>query len=203
MHGWMLIFVTWLFGNIFLLFQSCPYDYQTNGARVHITGIVGILALIPRLQLPPLELGYNLLKYFIDLVIEEGILLSLVISSWFYTSSYIAMITVLLTSWIFLYRILHLFKISFIGSFEGWISILTIKYTINMWENRGYNFVCMSLSEVLTDRLSVTVEMSSLFDMMVRFFCMVMTGGVAMDRGEGWLSTSNMFLTRVGVGDFF
>ena len=72
-----------------------------------------------------------------------------------------------------------------------------------MWENRGYNFVCMSLSEVLTDRLSVTVEMSSLFDMMVRFFCMVMTGGVAMDRGEGWLSTSNMFLTRVGVGDFF
>ena len=37
------IFVTRLFGDIFRLFQSCPFDYQTNGARVFATGIVGIL----------------------------------------------------------------------------------------------------------------------------------------------------------------
>ena len=37
------ILVTRLFSNIIRLFQSCPYDYQTNGARVHATGIVGIL----------------------------------------------------------------------------------------------------------------------------------------------------------------
>ena len=37
------IYVTRLFGVIFRLFQSCPYDYQTNGARVRATGIVGIL----------------------------------------------------------------------------------------------------------------------------------------------------------------
>ena len=36
-------YVTRLFGVIFRPFQSCPYDYQTNGARVHATGIVGIL----------------------------------------------------------------------------------------------------------------------------------------------------------------
>ena len=160
MHGCMKYLRHTTICVIFRLFQSCPYDYQTNGARVHITGIVGILALIPRLQLPPLELGYNLLKYFIDLVIEEGISLSLVISSWFSTSLYIAMITVLLTSWIFLNWILHLFKISWIGSFGGWTSILTLKYTINLWENRRYNFVCMSLPEVLPDHLSVAVEVS-------------------------------------------
>ena len=43
MHGWMRIFVTRLFGDLFRLFQSCPHDYQTNGARVRATGIVGIL----------------------------------------------------------------------------------------------------------------------------------------------------------------
>ena len=37
------IFVTRLFGDIFRLFQSCPYDYQNNGARICATGIVGIL----------------------------------------------------------------------------------------------------------------------------------------------------------------
>ena len=37
------IYVTRLFGVIFRLFQSCPYDYQANGARVRATGIVGIL----------------------------------------------------------------------------------------------------------------------------------------------------------------
>ena len=37
------IYVTRLFGVIFRLFQSFPYDYQTNGARVRATGIVGIL----------------------------------------------------------------------------------------------------------------------------------------------------------------
>ena len=39
------IYVTRLFGVIFRLFQSCPYDYQTNGARIRATGIVGILKL--------------------------------------------------------------------------------------------------------------------------------------------------------------
>ena len=34
------IFVTRLFGVIFRLFQSCLYDYQTNGARVRATCIV-------------------------------------------------------------------------------------------------------------------------------------------------------------------
>ena len=37
------IYVTRLFGVIFHLFQSGPYDYHTNGARVRATGIVGIL----------------------------------------------------------------------------------------------------------------------------------------------------------------
>ena len=41
------IFVTRIFGDIFRLFQSCPYDYQTIGARVRATGIVGILTLPP------------------------------------------------------------------------------------------------------------------------------------------------------------
>ena len=35
--------IIWLFGVIFRLFQSCPYDYQTNDARIRVTGIVGIL----------------------------------------------------------------------------------------------------------------------------------------------------------------
>ena len=39
-------YVTRLFGVLFRLFQSCPYDYQTNGARVCATGIVGILTLV-------------------------------------------------------------------------------------------------------------------------------------------------------------
>ena len=43
MHGWTRIFVTRLFGDLFRLFQSCPCNYQTNGARVRATGIVGIL----------------------------------------------------------------------------------------------------------------------------------------------------------------
>ena len=42
----MRIFVTRLYGNLFRLFQSCPYDYHTNGARVCATGVVGILTLI-------------------------------------------------------------------------------------------------------------------------------------------------------------
>ena len=37
------IFVTRIFGDIFRLFQSCACDYQTNGARVRATDIVGIL----------------------------------------------------------------------------------------------------------------------------------------------------------------
>ena len=37
------IFVTRLFGDLFRLFQSCPYDFQNNGARVRAAGIVGIL----------------------------------------------------------------------------------------------------------------------------------------------------------------
>ena len=43
MHGLIRIFVTRLFGDLFCLFQSCPCDYQTNGARVRVTGIVVIL----------------------------------------------------------------------------------------------------------------------------------------------------------------
>ena len=39
------IYVTRLFGVIFRLFQYYPYNYQTNGARVRATGIVGILTL--------------------------------------------------------------------------------------------------------------------------------------------------------------
>ena len=42
MHGWMQIFVTRLFGDLFCLFQSSLYNYQTNGAYVCVTGIVGI-----------------------------------------------------------------------------------------------------------------------------------------------------------------
>ena len=43
MRGWIQIFVTRLFGDLFRLFQSCPCDYQTNGERVRATGILGIL----------------------------------------------------------------------------------------------------------------------------------------------------------------
>ena len=43
MHGWIQIFVTRLFGDIFRLFQSCLCNYQTNGLRVRTTGILGIL----------------------------------------------------------------------------------------------------------------------------------------------------------------
>ena len=37
------IFITRLFGDLFRMFQSCPYNYQTNGARVRATIIVGII----------------------------------------------------------------------------------------------------------------------------------------------------------------
>ena len=39
-------YVTRLFGVIFRPFQSCPYDYQNNCARVRATSIVGILTII-------------------------------------------------------------------------------------------------------------------------------------------------------------
>ena len=43
MHGWIWIFVTRLFVDLFRLFQYCSCNYHTNGARVRATGIVGIL----------------------------------------------------------------------------------------------------------------------------------------------------------------
>ena len=43
MHGWIWIFVTRLFGDLFRLFQSCLRNYHINGARVRVTGIVEIL----------------------------------------------------------------------------------------------------------------------------------------------------------------
>ena len=42
MHSWIWIFVTGLFSDLFCLFHSYPWDYQTNGARVRATGIVVI-----------------------------------------------------------------------------------------------------------------------------------------------------------------
>ena len=56
------IFVTRVFGDIFRLFQSCPYDYQTTGARIHATGIVRILTrIVGSLPVPVAEVAKSYL----------------------------------------------------------------------------------------------------------------------------------------------
>ena len=46
MHGWIRIFVTRLFGDLFRLFQSCPCDYQTNGARDGYCGNINRVTIV-------------------------------------------------------------------------------------------------------------------------------------------------------------
>ena len=55
---------------------------------------------------------------------------------------------------------------------------------------------------VLPECLSVAVDALYLFDPGVREFCIVVTGGVVMARGEVWLYTSILLLARVSVGEF-
>ena len=99
--------------------------------------------------------------------------------------------------------ILHLSKISFIGSFVGGTSILMLKCITNLQEKEGDTSLCLGLPIVLTDCISLDVEALPLFDPEVRGFCMVMAGGALMTRGGDGVSTYILLLDRGGVGELF